>query len=82
MCDAAHEEAYQAILSLIFEKGEKLRLGSCVSEQVAAELLGYAGADTLRKRVAQGINNLPYKKIGNRRFYDVKEIAGVWAKNF
>lgn len=82
MNDAEYEEAYQAILDVVLEYGGKLRMGSCVDEGIAAKLLGYASADTLRKRVSQGTNNLPYKIIGNRRFYDLKGIAKVWAKTY
>lgn len=79
--NAAHEIAYQTILRMMLDGGVKLRLGSCVDEKTAAELMGYASADTLRKRVAMQINTTPYKRVGNRRFYDLKDIAKVWAEN-
>lgn len=78
MNDLEYEEAYQIILRLALDSGAKLRLKSCVDESTAEKLLGYA-KDTLRKRVADSRNTVPYIRIGNRRFYDLRDIAKILA---
>ena len=55
--------------------GIPIRFPDLVGESGAAELLGYAGADTLRKQCSDQRNLLDYVRRGNRRFYSLAEIA-------
>ncbi|SPR99307.1 DNA-binding protein [Cupriavidus taiwanensis] len=46
-----------------------------ISEPDTAALLGLKSTDTLRKAAAEGMDKLPYRKSGNRRWYRLHDIA-------
>lgn len=56
------------------DKGLKIYDGDVVSEKSAAILMGYSGADTLRKQVIDQRCRIEAHKRGNRRFYFLKDI--------
>ena len=52
-----------------------MAVDGAIDEATAALLLGYAGADALRKQAADGTNHVPYRLLGNRRLYRDIDIA-------
>ncbi|WP_312600836.1 hypothetical protein [Pseudomonas luteola] len=69
------EATTRMLISACQERDIRLAGDMAVSEAAAAELLGYSSADSLRKQVAEGVNRLPFRTIGNRRMYRITDIA-------
>lgn len=73
------EERIEATTRLLLEtcREREIRLSGdhAVSENDAADLLGYSSGDTLRKQVNEGICQLPHRRLGNRRLYRLRDLA-------
>lgn len=54
------------------DKSIRVLDGGLVSEEGAALLLGYSGADTLRKQVREHGGHVPYLMRGTRRLYSLE----------
>lgn len=48
---------------------------SAICEEAAAKAQGYASADALRKQVAEGVNRVPFRLLGNQRWYRISDLA-------
>ncbi|MGF6470139.1 hypothetical protein [Paraburkholderia youngii] len=46
-----------------------------VDEAAAAQVLGYASGDALRKQAAEGVNRVPFRLLGNKRLYRALDLA-------
>ncbi|AVA33433.1 hypothetical protein [Cupriavidus metallidurans] len=55
--------------------GIPMAIDGAIDEETAALMLGYAGADSLRKQASDGTNRVPYRLLGNRRLYRDLDIA-------
>lgn len=69
------EATARLLLDTCKERDIRLSGDHAVSENDAADLLGYSSGDTLRKQVSDGICHLPYRRLGNRRLYRLRDIA-------
>lgn len=73
--DQRVEATARLLMDTCRERDIRLSGDLAVSESDAADLLGYSSGDSLRKQVSEGICRLPYRKLGNRRLYRIRDLA-------
>ncbi|MCY1526199.1 hypothetical protein D9M68_612050 [compost metagenome] len=73
------DDRVEATTRLLLEtcRQREMRLSGdlAVSENDAADLLGYASGDALRKQVSESVCRIPYRLLGNRRLYRIRDLA-------
>lgn len=73
--EARVEATVRLLLDACRERDIRLSGDHAVSENDAADLLGYSSGDTLRKQISEGVCQLPYRRLGNRRLYRLRDLA-------
>ena len=73
--DSRIEATSRMLLDACRDRDIRLSGDLAVSESDAAELLGYSCGDSLRKQVSEGVGRVPYRKLGNRRLYRIRDLA-------
>lgn len=80
--DQRIESTTQLLLATCQERDFRLSGDLAVCEQDAAELLGYSTCDALRKQASEGTTRIPYRLLGNRRLYRIRDLATDIERNY